>query len=61
MEDLLTAKDISGILGLHVNTIQNKKWQQRSGCPLIKKGQKLYVFASDFKDWMKKDIQGTLS
>jgi hypothetical protein len=50
-ETLLTVEEIAHILKINRNTIQSKRWQQQTGCPLIKLGKRLYVVAAEFWKW----------
>lgn len=53
MNQLLTVDEISGILKITPNTIHNKKWQVRTGCPIRKVGKKIYVLHDEFWGWLK--------
>ncbi len=51
--DVLTVEDVAGILQIKANTIHNKKWQERTGCPLKKIGKRLYAISDEFWGWFK--------
>jgi len=53
MEALLTVEEISDILHIAKNTIQSRRWRDKSGCPLRKKGKRLYSLHSEFWSWFK--------
>jgi len=48
---LLTVEEIAEILKIKPNTIHNKKWQKRTGCPLNRIGKRLYSPHDDFYRW----------
>ena len=52
--DVLVVEQIAEILGNSPNTIQRKEWRVRTGCPLHKKGRRLYALVDEFKKWMGK-------
>lgn len=49
---LLTPEDIAAILKISLNTVHNKAWQRRNGCPLIKIGKRIYSLESVFWKWV---------
>ena len=49
---LLTTEEISGILKVSLNTVQNRVWRKRNGCPLFKIGKRTYVFKAVFWNWV---------
>lgn len=51
--EVLMVEDIAKILSIAKNTIHSRRWQESSGCPLFKRGKRLYVFAPDFWKWFK--------
>ena len=53
-QDVLTVEEIAEILQVNKNTIQRKTWRERTGCPLRKKGKRLYSMVKEFNDWMRK-------
>jgi len=53
MDTLLTVEEMSNILHISKNTIQSRRWKDKSGCPLIKKGKRIYSINSRFWDWFK--------
>jgi len=53
MDTLLTVEEMSNILHISKNTIQSRRWKDKSGCPLIKKGKRIYSISSRFWDWFK--------
>ncbi len=52
-EDVLTADRIADILNVSKNTIQRRAWREKTGCPLRKKGKRLYCLTTEFNNWMK--------
>ncbi len=50
---ILRVEEISEILGISINTIQSKRWRIRTGCPLFKKGKRLYAYSDEFYKWFK--------
>jgi len=52
-EDVLTTNEIAAILRLAVSTVQRKSWREQTGCPLKKRGKRLYVLVEDFRRWLK--------
>jgi len=52
--DILFSEDVAAALGVNINTIQNKKWREKTGCPLEKKGKRLYTTKKLFDAWMKR-------
>jgi len=51
--EVLMVEDIAKILRIAENTIQSRRWQKKSGCPLFKRGKRLYVFGAEFRKWLK--------
>lgn len=51
---VMLVEDVAEILKLAKNTIHSRRWQERSGCPLFRRGKRLYVTAPDFWKWFKK-------
>ena len=51
--EVMLVEDIARILRIATNTIQSKRWQAKSGCPLFKRGKRLYAVASEFWKWFK--------
>ena len=51
--DVLTADQVAGILGLNKATVYRRAWREKTGCPLKKKGKRLYCLSEDFNTWMK--------
>ena len=51
--EVLTVEQVSEILGISRNTIQRRVWRERTGCPLRKKGKRLYSIVKEFNEWMK--------
>ncbi len=49
---LLTTEEISAILKVSLNTVQNRVWRKRNGCPLFKIGKRTYVFKAVFWNWV---------
>jgi len=52
-QDVLTVERVAEILRVHKNTLQRKAWRERTGCPLRKKGKRLYSMVKEFNDWMR--------
>ncbi len=52
-KEVLKVEDIAQILGIEENTIHSRRWQEKSGCPLIKIGKRLYAIASEFWRWFE--------
>ncbi len=52
--DVLTVEQVSEILGISRNTIQRRNWREKTGCPLRKKGKRLYSMAKEFSEWLKR-------
>lgn len=48
----LTVEEMAAILLIKPNTIHNKKWQTRTGCPLKKIGRRLFAVETEFNDWV---------
>lgn len=55
MEEFMLVEDIAKVLRIKPNTIHSKRWQEKSGCPLIKRGKRLYFSSQDFWNWFKGD------
>jgi len=53
MEELMLVEDIARVLRISANTIHSKRWQEKSGCPLIKRGKRLYFSTQEFWSWFK--------
>ncbi len=53
-QDVLTVERVSEILGISRNTIQRRSWRESTGCPLRKKGKRLYSLVKEFNDWLKR-------
>jgi hypothetical protein len=51
--DVLLVEDIAQILRIAKNTIHSRRWQKGSGCPLVKRGKRLYAFEKEFWKWLK--------
>lgn len=52
-QDVLYIEDISNILRVSSNTIQRKSWREKTGCPIRKKGKRLFSLVTEFHNWMK--------
>jgi len=48
-DDLLTVDQISEILQISVNTIQRKRWRERTGCPIRNKAGRLFAFIDELQ------------
>jgi uncharacterized protein YjcR len=53
LKPILLVEDIAEMLGISKNTIQSRRWRTKSGCPLEKKGKRLYGVSSKFMAWFK--------
>ncbi|NQT06112.1 MAG: helix-turn-helix domain-containing protein [Candidatus Omnitrophica bacterium] len=53
-QDIMTVEDVAELLGISRNTIQRKIWRDKTGCPLRKKGKRLYSIAKEFNEWLKR-------
>lgn len=54
MEDkILSIEEMAQALHIQPETMHSKKWQQKTGCPLIKKGKRSLALASEFLKWLK--------
>lgn len=53
--DILMVADIAQILRISQNTIHSRRWQEKSRCPLYKKGKRLYAIATEFWRWFRSD------
>ena len=49
---LLTAEEIAHILKVALNTVHNRDWQKRTGCPMIKIGKRIYALEATFWKWV---------
>lgn len=54
-QEVLTVENVAKILKIHHSTIQRKEWRKRTGCPLRKKGKRLYATDKEFYAWLKED------
>jgi len=52
-QDILFAEEVSKILKISRNTIQRKSWRDKTGCPLKKRGKRLYTLVTEFQKWLK--------
>ena len=52
-QDVLYIEDMSNILRVSLNTIQRKSWREKTGCPIRKKGKRLFSLMTEFQSWMK--------
>jgi hypothetical protein len=52
-EEVLTVEQIAEILRITRNTVQSTRWKQRSRCPLLKRGKRLYAISADFWKWFR--------
>ena len=51
-KEILYVEDIAEILHIKPNTIQSKRWQEKTGCPMNKKGKRLYSIGKNFREWL---------
>ena len=51
-QDVLTVEQVAEILQISSNTIQRKNWREKTGCPLRKKGKRLYALVNEFFKWL---------
>jgi hypothetical protein len=49
---LLTTEEIAAILKVSLNTVQNRDWRKRNGCPLFRIGKRTYVLEARFWKWV---------
>lgn len=49
----LTVEKMSEILHIRPNTMHNRKWQERTGCPIKKVGKRLLSLEEEFYKWLK--------
>ena len=52
-KEILMVEDIAAILHIRPNTIHSRRWQDRTGCPLIKHGKRLMCLKNDFLAWFR--------
>jgi len=52
-KDVLVVEDLAELMRISPNTIQSKRWQKKSGCPIFKKGKRLYAETSEFSKWFR--------
>ena len=53
-QDIMTVEQIADVLRISKNTIQRKSWREKTGCPLRKKGKRLYAMVEEFNNWFKR-------
>lgn len=51
-EKLLTTEEIAVRLKVSLNTVHNRRWQEKSGCPLFKVGRRVYALETTFWKWV---------
>ncbi len=51
--DVMTVEEIASILRISKNTIQRRSWREKTGCPLRKKGKRLYSIVEEFYKWLR--------
>lgn len=49
---LLTTEEIAAILKVSLNTVQNRGWRKRNGCPLFRIGKRTYALKAIFWRWI---------
>jgi len=49
---LLTTEEIAAILKVSLNTVQNREWRERNGCPLFRIGKRTYALEATFWRWI---------
>ena len=49
---LLATKEIATILKVTLNTVKNRKWRKRNGCPLFRIGRRTYALETRFWKWV---------
>ena len=49
---LLTTEEVASILKVSLNTVQNREWRKRNGCPLFRIGKRTYVLEAKFWKWV---------
>lgn len=52
-QDIVWVEEIASMIGVTKNTIQRKKWRDKTGCPIRKKGKKLYCIRTELDSWLK--------
>ena len=52
-QDILTVEQVAALLHISRNTIQRKSWRDKTGCPLRKKGRRLYAIHGELTNWLK--------
>jgi len=55
LKRFLTVEQVSEILKVCRNTVQNKRWQKRTGCEFDKVGKRNYIEESKFYGLFKKN------
>ena len=56
--ELLFSEDIAEKLGISVGTVQSKRWQRTSGCPVFRRGKRLYALSGKFLEWLETGSRG---
>jgi len=52
---ILLAEDIAALLGLEVSTVHSKRWQDRTGFPLRKRGKRLFALEGEVMEWCREE------
>lgn len=52
-QDVLTVEQIAEIFHIHKNTLQRKKWRERTGFPLRKVGKRLFGLTAEVDKWAR--------
>ncbi len=53
VKETLTVEELAKILHVTPNTIQSRRWQKRSKCPLYRRGKRIFAISSEFWNWFK--------
>lgn len=54
---LLTVREMAEALHIKENTMQSRRWQVKSRCPLFKRGRRLFAFDYEFWKWFRNGPQ----
>ena len=52
-DDLMIVEEMAQILRVKPETFHSRKWQLRSGCPLFRRGRRLFAVRSEFWKWLR--------
>ena len=51
--DIIFILEMAEMLGVSKATLHRKSWRQKTGCPIIKRGKKLFAIRNEFEKWLK--------